>query len=110
MTNQQSSNIKKPYNKPKAKQRNEEYLKYRTYIKSKEFKEIKRRVEERDNYKCRVCGSNNEERTLTCHHITYKHLYNEKEYLEDLITLCNICHKAIHSAPSNYKRFKRYKN
>lgn len=107
MTNINSSNIKKPDKKPKAKQRSEEYLKYQRYIKSNDFKEIKRMVEVRDGHKCRVCGATNEERTLTCHHITYKNLYKEKEHLEDLITLCSICHNAIHKASSNYKRFKR---
>lgn len=107
MTNVASSNIKKPKKKPKAIQRDEEYLKYRRYIKSRAFKEVKHMVEERDGHKCCVCGSSNEERTLTCHHITYDHLYNEREHLEDLITLCSICHKAIHSSPSNYKIFKK---
>jgi 5-methylcytosine-specific restriction endonuclease McrA len=107
MTNIQSSNIKKPRKKPKAIQRDEEYLKYRKYIKSKEFKEIKGIVEERDGGKCCACNSTRDERTLTCHHKTYEHLYNEREHLEDLITLCNVCHRAIHNAVSNYKRFKR---
>lgn len=109
MTNKASANIKKPLKKPKAKQRDEEYLKYKRYIRSKAFREVKRVVEERDEHKCRVCGSTNEERALTCHHITYEHLYSEMEHLEDVITLCSVCHKAIHSSPSNYKRFKRNK-
>lgn len=93
-----------------------EYVKYTKYIASKEFKEIKDIVFERDNYSCCSCGWNISEydpdkksnkRTLQCHHKTYKHLYDEKNHLDDLSTLCSVCHRAIHSAPSNIHRFKK---
>ena len=107
------ANIKKPAKKPKAKQRSEAYLKYQRYIRSKEFKEIKQIIEERDHRRCACCGwspddgDTDTKRTLTCHHRTYKHLYHELEHPEDLITICNVCHRAIHAAHSNIKRFKR---
>lgn len=97
------------HKKPKAKQRSEAYLKYQRYIRSKAFKEIREIIFNRDNHKCCVCGwspSEGGKRTLTCHHIRYNNLFNEKDHLEDLITLCSVCHKAIHSAKSNYQRFK----
>lgn len=84
----------------------EKYKVYQKYIKSKEFKEIKQLVLERDGYKCKVCSATNEERTLVCHHNSYLNLYNERDHLEDLITLCSTDHYAIHSKPMNYKRFK----
>lgn len=90
----------------KKKKRNEEYLKYQRYIRSKQFKEIKKIILERDDYKCACCNSRAEERSLTCHHKTYQHLYDELNHLNDLIILCNVCHKAIHSAISNKHLFK----
>lgn len=99
---------KVPKRTSKAKQRTEDYLKYQRYIRSKEFKEIKQLVEERDEHKCRVCGRTKEDGIpLSCHHTTYNNLYNEREHLDDLITLCKICHNAIHNALSNKRRFKR---
>lgn len=93
-----------------------EYKRYTKYIASKEFKEIKDIIFERDGYSCCACGWNINEydpekksnkRTLQCHHRTYKHLYDERNHLEDLITICNICHRAVHSAPSNIHRFQK---
>lgn len=102
-------------NKSKRKQKSQEYIKYQRYIKSKEFDEVRKAVFERDNYQCQVCNWTPDDyvedlksthRTLTCHHRTYEHLYNEKEHLEDCITLCSCCHPAIHKSPSNFTRFK----
>ena len=100
----------------KIDKNDEEYKKYTRYIASKAFKEIKEIVFKRDNYTCCVCGWNISEydpdkksnkRTLQCHHKTYKHLYDEMNHLEDLVCIDNVCHRAIHSAPSNINRFKK---
>lgn len=98
---------KKSQNKPK----DPVYSAYQKYIKSKEFKALRDKVLERDNYKCRVCGRSQEEiigtkYSLQAHHSNYEHLgkCNEEEF-NDLITLCNVCHNAMHKAPSNLKRF-----
>lgn len=99
----------KMLNQPsKRKVRSKSYLKYQRYIKGKSFKQIRELVLERDNWRCQCCGRGIEDGiVLTVHHKTYAHLYNEKEHLEDLICLCEICHKAIHSAKGNIKRFRR---
>ena len=90
--------------------------KYDAYIRSKDFKAIREKVFERDHYRCACCGyspfedkefPNRKPRTLQCHHRTYEHLFNEyPNHLEDLVTLCSVCHRAIHRAPSNFVRFK----
>lgn len=96
----------------KAKQKNEEYLKYKNYIRSKAFKEVKRAVEERDGHKCMTCGRTRADGAkLTCHHRTYEHLFEGGELeVNDCITLCQYCHKGIHSIRSNYQRFKNKNN
>lgn len=100
----------------KIDKKDPEYVRYTKYIKSKEFDEIKKIVFERDGYRCCCCGWSPDEydetkksmkRSLQCHHKTYKHLYDEKNHLEDLITIDNICHRAVHCAPSNIHRFQK---
>lgn len=92
----------------KTAQRNEEYNRYKKYIRSKEFKKVKQVVEERDGHRCVTCGrTRNDGVTLSCHHRQYSHLYGGVEGGEpdDCVTLCSICHKAIHSAKKNYQHF-----
>lgn len=98
---------KKPQNKPS----DPVYSVYQKYIKSKEFKELREKMLERDGHRCKFCGRTIEEIadkkiSLQAHHSTYENLgkCNEEE-LNDLITCCSVCHKAMHSAPSNLRRF-----
>lgn len=63
---------------------------YHKYLKSAAWRKIARLVLERDNFKCCRCPSIN---ILQVHHKTYAHIYFEKEHLDDLETLCSICHK-----------------
>lgn len=90
------------------------YKAYQKYIRSKEFQAIATQVFARDGNKCACCGwspddydpeKKSTKRSLSCHHRTYEHLYNEPEHMGDLVTLCNVCHLAIHRAPSNFSRF-----
>ena len=100
----------------KLDKKDPEYRRYTKYIASKEFKEIKEAVFKRDNYSCVACGWNIDEydpdkksnkRTLQCHHKDYSVLYDEMNHLEYMSTLCSVCHRAIHAAPSNIHRFKK---
>lgn len=59
---------------------------------SKEWDILKRRIHRRDGYRCRMCGRNKVE--LHLHHCSYDN-YGE-ERLEDLITVCDVCHKRHH--------------
>lgn len=93
----------------KKKEFSDEYLKYKSYIRSKEWKKVQEwfytNVYKKRCYCCgRVEGEDN--CTIALHHSDYSHLYNEKETPECLIPICNICHYAIHRARSNWKRFK----
>lgn len=101
------SDLTKKAQGEKKRQRDEEYLNYRRYIRSKQFKEVKKIVEERDGHKCMTCGRTRADGiTLSCHHRCYAHLYEGGESeAEDCITVCSICHRAIHSAKKNYQHF-----
>ena len=55
---------------------------------------IRRRIVDRDNFQCRICGKDGAEAKLNVHHIDYQRTNNEAE---NLVTLCAICHKAVHA-------------
>lgn len=104
---------KKPENKPKRKEKSAEELKYQRYIRSKKFDVVRQAVKERDKV-CQCCGRTQEEidenpkLSFNCHHRTYTHLYQaDEEEINDCILLCSVCHRAIHSAKSNLRRFKK---
>lgn len=67
------------------------FPKYKKYIASPQWKEKRYERLQYDGYRCRLCGATN---YLTVHHITYRHLGDEK--MRDLITLCQHCHERIH--------------
>lgn len=75
---------------PTYKERKKKYL---MYLKSMDWQVVRLAVLERDNNKCKVCGSND---NLQVHHWTYENLYNELEHLDDLITVCERHHQIIH--------------
>jgi hypothetical protein len=56
-----------------------------------------------NNCKCQECDSSNE---LEVHHKTYKNHGSELEHLEDLILLCNKCHKKKHLTKQLHKKSK----
>lgn len=103
---------KKAIKKPKNNKKDKVYQLYQKYLKSKEFKGLREKALERDGHKCQFCNrsaeeiADNKKINLQIHHKCYDHLgdYDENE-LDDVITTCNICHKSMHSAPSNLRRF-----
>jgi hypothetical protein len=63
----------------------DEYMKTDTW-KKKRFERL-----QKDNFRCVMCGT---AYNLCVHHISYKNLGNES--MDDLITLCERCHKKVH--------------
>lgn len=96
---------KQPYKKSKRKVKCKAYLKYQRYLRTKKWRQIRDLVLERDGYRCLCCGRTER---LTVHHSCYDHLYDEQDHLNELITLCVICHSQIHFSIANKKRFKLY--
>ena len=99
----------------KRKRYNKAYNHYKEHLKSKEFKEVRRIVIERDKC-CRFCGRTEEELTLkngkklswNIHHLPegYKHLDDSPEEEAKYCRLyCSACHSAAHKALCNKNRF-----
>lgn len=59
---------------------------------SPEWARIRKTVLKRDGYRCAQCGT---AFNLQVHHIRYPGVWGE-EREEDLITVCDQCHKKIH--------------
>lgn len=68
-------------------------MSYNDFLKTPYWKMISRYEKESAGMKCILCGSSD---VLNVHHITYKNHGNEINYLEDLMTVCQKCHKIIH--------------
>ena len=88
----------KKYEKDELEVYNEmlnEKLDYHEYIKSPEWKETSRLAKERAGYRCQLCNRKGNDSTLHTHHRTYVRL--GIEFDEDLIVLCNSCHKKHHN-------------
>lgn len=66
---------------------------YSEYLKSDEWKEIRKLALFRANHKCQLCSA---VKGLEVHHNSYEHLGNEAEYLEDLVVLCQEHHQMFH--------------
>lgn len=66
---------------------------YKRFLKSDYWKQVRQAVLTRDQHQCQKCGRT---ATLQVHHLTYKHHGNELNHLEDLITVCKLCHSVIH--------------
>lgn len=58
---------------------------------SEEWKNIRKKVYVRDNFKCQCCGSN---RNILAHHII-PYRISKNNNISNLITLCNECHPKI---------------
>ena len=65
--------------------------KYQKYLLSKAWKAKAAKRMRMDDHRCVRCGS---AKNLAVHHITYDRLFCEP--MDDLITVCNNCHKKIH--------------
>jgi len=98
------------HKKQMAGNKNPSWIDGRSYDKKcyrgPDWEEIKKKVYERDNYTCQICGircigrrdlsDENSYKLIQCHHI--KEYNSEKDNeLDNLITVCVACHAKIHS-------------
>lgn len=67
------------------------FIDFNTYLKSTMWKGTRERILERDGYQCVFCGS---AKNLQVHHVTYKNIPFEED--DDLMTVCESCHRKLH--------------
>jgi 5-methylcytosine-specific restriction endonuclease McrA len=72
------------------------------------WKEIRRQVYERDEYKCQNCGARDIK--VFCHHIV-PIAKSGSNGLSNLVTLCEQCHNKIHPhINSRYRTYRHHKS
>lgn len=69
------------------------WMEYDDYLNTPWWRKIRRKRIEHDDMKCHDCGAS---MPLTVHHLTYDNLGCEP--LDDLVTLCQRCHKRRHDS------------
>lgn len=67
------------------------FIDYFEWMKSPAWRRIRNRKMKESGYKCELCGS---AKNLHVHHITYENIGHEP--MDDLLVVCNKCHKKLH--------------
>jgi 5-methylcytosine-specific restriction endonuclease McrA len=80
---------------------------YKEYLRSAYWQEVKRLVLMRDRFTCHDCKT---KKVVQVHHLTYLHRGHEKEHLDDLITLCERCHKIRHGKIHSMAKMVKHEN
>lgn len=66
---------------------------YKEYLKTDHWQTIRKNALSRAGYKCQLCSNKN--LRLNVHHNNYRNLWHETP--QDLIVLCEKCHKKFHN-------------
>jgi 5-methylcytosine-specific restriction endonuclease McrA len=66
----------------------------RLRLEPKAYRELSKRVRERDRWRCQNCGTSD---SLQVHHMKWRSRLGD-DSLENLITLCAQCHKLLHQS------------
>lgn len=83
----------------RSKINNQEYMRYKEYLQSRAWKTLRRECFTRDGFQCVVCGS---AININAHHTNYDHVGQHE--IDDLVTLCECCHKKAHETDNERKR------
>lgn len=76
---------------------------YFKYLESAHWKSLRQQAWKRDDYKCTCCGSPN---NLQGHHVKYRNPL-ERCTVDDIQTLCQKCHDALHRAKAKERKDNR---
>ena len=63
-------------------------------LKPRNYEELREEVLRRDGWRCQACGSM---RNLEVHHQKYRS-HSGEDRADNLITLCNACHRSAHES------------
>ncbi len=74
---------------------------YREYLDTQRWRAIAEWIKYRDSWRCRVCQQT---KKLHVHHRTYTHIYQESGHDDDLVTLCETCHRQHHAGIINIEK------
>lgn len=80
-------------NTPTVKRTLTRSQRYRLYLDSQEWEELRKQCYARDGYRCTKCGGCRV--VLQAHHVTYPKDI-ELTKISDLVTLCRKCHMGVH--------------
>jgi hypothetical protein len=69
--------------------------KYQEFLLGDYWQDVRTQVLKRDGHKCQSCGSR---KNLHVHHLTYEHHGEEHLHLDELQTLCSVCHAVEHES------------
>ena len=70
---------------------------YENYHKSLCWKNLVIKVKERDNYICRECGADRNNKKIMVHHTSYENWgMGDRHEENDCISLCPKCHNKVH--------------
>ena len=91
--------------KSNTKLKNERSLIYQRYIRSKQFKEVREIVRERQNNICPICGDEFTEDDMgTAHHKNYRWAgYGGEKEANTVVLIHKYEHQMIHRHPKAYK-------
>ena len=78
---------------------------YYKYLKSEEWKELKKLLLEEAEYECERC----EGKATELHHLNYDNLGHEILGV-DVMAVCKNCHKEIHEEEGDYREYLGYNN
>ncbi|PQO28079.1 hypothetical protein C5Y96_17050 [Blastopirellula marina] len=72
--------------------------KYEDYLGSDEWRAIRRAKVQQAAGRCERCSANDcqEDRGDHMHHLTYAHIYDEANHMDDLMLVCKECHEYLH--------------
>lgn len=74
---------------------------YKEFLKSDYWAYCRKAIYARDRYACRICGIRKRPGIfLQVHHLSYEHHGEEFDYPDDLITICDRCHRKEHNLPT----------
>lgn len=83
-----------PEKKPKSESEAiSKFSNYQDFLKSDYWGEVRSQVLHRDSNVCQQCGAKT---NLQVHHLSYDHHGDELNHLDDLTTLCRVCHSKVH--------------